>query len=458
MSSRMGTHHEIIELTDALTENSISQSQLKRLDELLLSDIYSCQTYVEYIDLQLWLTNAKRDREVILDREEYRRKTERGPFQRRMLIASSVCSSILMLTIVVGFFAAYYFHQPVVAVVQSSSDRVASSNEALRDGAPLRRGQTIAFDNGMVTVMMESGATLLLRGPTKFVVQDENEIFLLSGVMKAHVPQEAIGFRVTTMNLQVEDWGTEFVVDATDAKYSRVDLQQGRCGVRAAVEGKPFGNFRELLPGMAYQWPETGPVELLQPSKIEHVDFHWRPNPFENVELKEAGIIENEGSFYFHNTSPRVLDPFQRTRQTYAQLFLESEGVVLEEDLVLSHQGESVTVPAGTTVRSFLLQYAPNQDTGSTTTGSLLFEHPILAVISNHRSLLKTDELFSPSDFKIFREIGFGRGCETDGQDRVVIESDRRKLSYRFYVSSSPKGGMDQVRVLVLDNPATPKS
>ena len=98
----------------------------------------------------------------------------------------------------------------VVAAVTSLSDAVAGAFSELSVGDPLREGDRIELESGIVKLTYNCGAELLLEGPCRFVVVDAMQGKLCRGKLTADVPPRAFGFGVVCPNTDIIDLGTSF--------------------------------------------------------------------------------------------------------------------------------------------------------------------------------------------------------------------------------------------------------
>lgn len=97
---------------------------------------------------------------------------------------------------------------------------------ALPPGAHLRKGQRLELAAGYAEVTFDSGARIVLEGAVSLDIQSAWEVALRRGTLKASVPPEAIGFRVTHPAVEVVDLGTEFTMVA-DAQGAEVFVLKG---------------------------------------------------------------------------------------------------------------------------------------------------------------------------------------------------------------------------------------
>jgi len=66
------------------------------------------------------------------------------------------------------------------------------------------------IDYGTFMLRFASGAEVVIEAPAEFRIDGDNRMHLTKGVLSATVPEEAIGFTVTTPTTEVRDLGTEF--------------------------------------------------------------------------------------------------------------------------------------------------------------------------------------------------------------------------------------------------------
>src|SRR5207249_503041 len=98
-----------------------------------------------------------------------------------------------------------------VARVTGAKDLgAANQSAALQPGASLRKGQRLDLSAGYVEVTFDSGARVVLEGGASVDINSAWEATLRQGKLKASVPPEAVGFRVSNTFVDIIDLGTEF--------------------------------------------------------------------------------------------------------------------------------------------------------------------------------------------------------------------------------------------------------
>jgi ferric-dicitrate binding protein FerR (iron transport regulator) len=107
--------------------------------------------------------------------------------------------------------------------------------KGLQPGASLHRGQRIELRAGLAEITFDSGARVVLEGAASFEVNSAWEATLRRGALKASVPPEAVGFRVSNPAVEVVDLGTEFTMIADGKGGADVLVLKGE--VEAAPRG-----------------------------------------------------------------------------------------------------------------------------------------------------------------------------------------------------------------------------
>jgi hypothetical protein len=94
-------------------------------------------------------------------------------------------------------------------------------------GDHLHRGQTIKLAAGLAEITFDSGAIVVLEGPSIINVNSAWELALHRGTLRASVPPQAIGFRVSNSTVGVVDLGTEFSMIADGQGAADVLVLEG---------------------------------------------------------------------------------------------------------------------------------------------------------------------------------------------------------------------------------------
>ena len=89
----------------------------------------------------------------------------------------------------------------------------------------------LAFDEGVAEIDFFCGATVVMEGPAKLVLESDWSARLISGRLRANVPPAARGFVVRAADSEVVDLGTEFALEVQD-DYARVKVIDGEIELR----------------------------------------------------------------------------------------------------------------------------------------------------------------------------------------------------------------------------------
>jgi len=260
---------ELNALCHALIDGAITDAERARLEEMLASSANARRFYVRAMTLSASLFDfagemqcdapdvgqasslSESDRHPSLSSpaarpagtDARRTPTAWRAVPRRFALLTAMACAALALTLWFGFAAKRgAVHETASAEQESSDDSIARlsgakdcrwSGAPLAPGSELRRGQRIELQSGFAEVTFDSGAQLTLEGPATLELDSAWEAVLHRGMLKASVPPEAIGFRVTNTSVEVVDLGTEFSMVADENGATEVFVLKG------AVEAAP---------------------------------------------------------------------------------------------------------------------------------------------------------------------------------------------------------------------------
>jgi len=128
----------------------------------------------------------------------------------------------------------FLIHQPrgPVATLDQVAD-VSWKSGKFEPGGRLKPG-LFQLETGAAVVAFDRGARVVIEGPAKFELRDDNSMILRVGKARAHVPESAHGFKLQTPRFTAVDIGTQFGCNvSTDGIgelhvfEGHVDLQSG---------------------------------------------------------------------------------------------------------------------------------------------------------------------------------------------------------------------------------------
>ncbi len=320
-------------------------------------------------------------------------------------------------------------------------------NDHVTDDGRIKVG-LLDLKSGFVRLDFDNGASVTLQGPAGYEISGPMETRLHHGVLTARIPESVIGFTVETSAMDVVDLGTAFGVSVNSAGVTDVSVFQG------SVEVRPTGSRSDLvLEGEAVRGGENG---------AQFASVQFDSSTFDRVWPVALGVSQTSGALRFVRPGP-PWDLTAHRDDNFIVVFPEAESIRLAGalgvdsirpgELLREQESEGNTLPSDAMVRSYLLQFNPDNkgpDVRKLLTGKIVFNYPVVGIIWNADRLAQTDSIFgseaSQYDFP-------GRGIETPnivrpegaGRDRIFLSEDRLTLSLQLNCSVH----LDQIRVLV---------
>lgn len=247
---------ELNELCQALIDGALSDADRARLEKWLADSEEARRFYVRTMGLSASLFEYAGEMQSEAPEPRPVPAHERPARGLWWTVGSLAAAAMLMLGVWFGQHAvrnsgdALAFHDPSDPSELSDMDDVVahlSANQdgkwkgaALDAGEELHRGQQLQLVSGLVEVAFDSGAVVTLEGPASLQLTSAWEAVLRRGTLKAQVPKEAIGFRVSNPAVEVVDLGTEFSMVADDRGATEVFVLKGSVETRAGEESQPL--------------------------------------------------------------------------------------------------------------------------------------------------------------------------------------------------------------------------
>ena len=240
------TDNERVELNELCSERvdgTISEARQRRLEKLLLCSEEARRFYVRAMAMSASLFQYAGE----MQGEAAEPLNVIRPARWRRLLAPLAAAAV----VIAGLLAARFL--PVQRADQSGDEaqetvaRLSGAKDckwvgdAPASGDDLTRGRRLELKSGFAEVTFDSGAQLVIEGPASVDLRSEWEAVLHRGSLKANVPPEAAGFRVTNAAVEVVDLGTEFSMTAEEGGAAEVFVLKG------AVEVHPRDGHGDLL-------------------------------------------------------------------------------------------------------------------------------------------------------------------------------------------------------------------
>ncbi len=266
-------YRELYQLFGAVCNETISEPQHERLQEILSQDATARQLYFQYLDLHLELGQSENiDLPVILNELDHEtennaavtvssRDSKTGTAFKRYF-GLTVAALLVVLIVTAGNWNRVpEQHSPAgkqnlfASVVQTSQVRFAEGSPLLQVGSPLDLQKQYALTEGELQLLFESGAEVILKGPAVFELTGKESLSVDYGTCSVHAPAGAEGFVVKTPLSRVVDLGTRFCVNVGESGQTDVQVIEGEAEVHS-VETKPAANRQvtRLSEGMAKRY------------------------------------------------------------------------------------------------------------------------------------------------------------------------------------------------------------
>lgn len=315
--------------------------------------------------------------------------------------------------------------------------------------------EKIRLDVGLARLDFQNGATVTLQGPAELEILSRDKTRLNGGILTASIPESAIGFEVITPAMDVVDRGTAFGVAVGMDGETDVCVFEGE--VEVSRSGDPSEDSTRLLKeGNAVRWnPEA--------KAIASVDYDT--NRYEEAWPVTSGVLQATGLMKFVAPGPEFV-PGRHEDNERVLVFLERADSKSSKDFFVDlvqpglyqriHRSETHRIPAGTYLRSYLLQLDPIGKLARDATnkprvmGQVTFDRPVIGLIASSSKLSATDELLGhPRGDYVKTRRGIEPPRTTDPsdiqRDLVILSKDRQTLS----VDLSAGTAIDQIRVIV---------
>lgn len=192
-----------------------------------------------------------------------------------------------------------------IAVLASTAEVVwTNPAEARQAGQALLPGW-LRLSSGAVQIEFARGARVVLEGPAEFQLISESNAELRTGRMRAHVPEPAKGFTITTPGMVVVDRGTEFACSVPAQGAPEVHVFTGEVDLNLARSGGAMQSLREnqavrVQDGLAHAI-QSNPGAFMSEQELAR-------RTAENIRVRVAQWRKASGKFSQHTNALVHLD------------------------------------------------------------------------------------------------------------------------------------------------------
>lgn len=228
---------ELTTLCAALEDGNLAEKQRVRLNELLANSEDARRFYLRHSALSASLFTYASEQQSDSPAPE---PTLPSHGRLWMLAAASV-----IMALAVGAWVWLRPSAHEIAVDAKPADMVASltgtkdcewRGTGASTGDALHVGQRLQLQRGFAEVTFDSGAQVTLEAPASFVITSAWDATLERGALKANVPPEASGFRLSNDAVEVVDPAAEFSMIAEGGGNAEVLVLKGSAEATARDE------------------------------------------------------------------------------------------------------------------------------------------------------------------------------------------------------------------------------
>lgn len=320
------------------------------------------------------------------------------------------------------------------------------------------------LDAGTVELEFNRGARVTLQGPSSFELKSTDLLHVSFGNLVARIPEEAIGFTITTDEAEVVDLGTEFGLRVGDGRQTEVHVIEGLVEVfeREGSSKRSTESIR-IEEGRAIRLKVDAADEL----GTESIPVRSSRGVFGNRKRSDLGLSFLQGNIRLkESVSPSDL---KRQTTSWIEVIPEKNNVLLDQKIpvtlvapgnycVFGDSGQ--VIPAGTKVDSYLFHFRSAQP--SPIQGVIKFDQEIVALVCEASQLAVSDSIVGrdgvryPVASKQYRGLEPRIRVENPNPekgggwtaDKVTVSQDMKTVGLSVNVNPFVQG-VDQLRILV---------
>ena len=228
---------ELHALCDALVDGVITEAQRARLEQWLATSEEARRCYVRAMSLSASLMEYAGEMQAEAPDAPAAPVRIVRPAAWVWAIGSLAAAAAIVLAFWIGEDKPKPDAEEIASASQGDDDAIARLSgakdarwvgPALATGAELHHGQRIELASGFAEITFDSGAQVMLEGPASLDLNSAWDAVLRRGTLKATVPPEAVGFRVSNSSVNVVDLGTEFSMVADESGATEVFVLKGK--------------------------------------------------------------------------------------------------------------------------------------------------------------------------------------------------------------------------------------
>ena len=220
---------ELERLAHALEEGMITDAEISKLEEMLRRSESLREEYVRLTEISVGLGRYAAEPVVVVPNNRWRNPAA---------WAFAAAALVMLAGLVViyprepaAITALEEIRESGCAVLTRTVD-VKWTNTGFETGLPVGAG-AMAIAGGLVELEFYSGARVVIEGPAEIELISTSEIRCGSGKLRAVVPTNARGFKVSTRQFGITNQGAEFGLWANHDGRDEVHVIDGRVEIRS---------------------------------------------------------------------------------------------------------------------------------------------------------------------------------------------------------------------------------
>lgn len=147
-----------------------------------------------------------------------------------------------------------------VAVLIDSEDCVLAdtTRRPLSFGSRFPQGETLHIRSGIARLAMQNQAGVTIEGPSEIELVSREEVRVMFGNVSAYAPEEAIGFKLITPDVEIVDLGTHFAASVQRDGTTDVHVFEGEISVQGRQPSNANPAEERVIAGEARRYGAGG--------------------------------------------------------------------------------------------------------------------------------------------------------------------------------------------------------
>ena len=285
-------NREWSELFSAARDESLTEENLQRLEEILKSEPGARTAYLRFMQLHSLLENRPTEvDEAELEQALSTSKVVR--LSRPVLTTWLAAAAIVAVALVLGLQSAFKDQEPadlVATLLFAEKCEWDTPGSQLAEGQRLAPGQ-IWLKSGAAVIRLDGGAEVILTGDTKLQLQGVARAQLMHGDVVVRAEDGAEGFLLSTPSCEFIDLGTEFAVRTKPGGETELHVHEGAVAVGETVY--------EAGEAVRFERTRNAPAKKVNTQAPRFDEMVRRSNPRERRDLMTAyeGFYMEEGEY-----------------------------------------------------------------------------------------------------------------------------------------------------------------